>query len=60
MLLDLAKEIAREKSKSLIRLDTNADEPKLRELYEDYGFKAVKELDEEDGHRTVLYELCLE
>ncbi len=59
MLLDFAKKLTREKNRYLIRLDTNADEPKLKELYEGYGFKAVGELDEEDGHRTVLYEMYL-
>lgn len=55
-LLDVAKEIAKAEDVNLVRLDTNADEPKLRGVYEDYGFKPVKELDEGD-HRTILYEL---
>jgi ribosomal protein S18 acetylase RimI-like enzyme len=55
-LIDHAKEVGKAKNIRLLRLDTNYDQPKLTQLYEDYGFQRVKILDE-DGHRTVLYEL---
>lgn len=58
MLMDHAKELAGRNNIKLLRLDTNYDKPKLKKLYEDYGFKNVKVLDE-PAHRTVLYELNL-
>ncbi len=54
-LMQHAENLAKEKGIPALRLDTNADESKLRKVYEDFGFKEVKIL-EEDGNRTVLYE----
>lgn len=55
ILIDFAEEQARLKDRPVIRLDTNADEPKLRALYESLGFTSVGIIDEGD-ERTVLYE----
>lgn len=54
-LMDHADVLARERGISVVRLDTNADEQKLCNVYESVGFMAVGTL-QEDGHRTILYE----
>lgn len=55
ILLRHAEDLARQRGIPVLRLDTNADQPKLRRIYEDAGFEAVRILQEEHGN-TVLYE----
>lgn len=55
MLEDAARE-TREAGCSWLRLDTAADRPKLRALYEGAGFRAVDEV-EVKGFRVVRYEM---
>ncbi|MBI2798249.1 GNAT family N-acetyltransferase [Candidatus Saccharibacteria bacterium] len=54
-LMDFATKLAKKQALQALRLDTNANEPKLCDLYEGLGFKRVKVLKEEGG-ATVLYE----
>lgn len=54
-LMDKAIQLAKERGIPVLRLDTNADEPKLCDLYEAHDFVSVGIVPEE-GHRTVLYE----
>lgn len=57
-LIKFAKEQAIERGFTRLRLDTDADQPKLCELYESLGFKKVGE--EQDGsHHTAFYEILL-
>lgn len=53
--MDKAMELAQEHEATVLRLDTNADEPKLCALYEGLGFKRVGTV-QEDHHSTALYE----
>lgn len=55
-MIDFAKDFAREKGVNLIRVDTNADEKKLRKIYEDLGFKLVAEI-KEDYRTTAFYQM---
>jgi ribosomal protein S18 acetylase RimI-like enzyme len=59
VLIDHAEELARQKGLPVIRLDTNADEPKLCKIYEELGFKRVNVISEA-GHNTALYEKTVE
>ena len=55
-MIDFAKEYARKSMVRLLRVDTNADEKKLRKLYEDLGFVLAGE-DQEDYRKTAFYEM---
>ena len=55
IIMDKADEIAKQQGTSVLRLDTNADEPKLCAIYERLGFNLVGTL-EEEGHNTAFYE----
>jgi len=54
-IMEKAEEIARKNESIVIRLDTNADEPKLCSLYEGLGFLRVG-TDQEGSHSTAFYE----
>lgn len=53
LLIKHAEELSRAANVHLMRVDTNADEPKLRHIYESNGFTLVKVLDE--GYRNTAY-----
>ena len=50
-----AERVAREQGIALLRLDTNANESKLCQLYESYGFRQVG-TETEGDHTTAFYE----
>ena len=54
-LIDYATRMARNEGIDTLRLDTNADEPKLCNLYESFGFKLIAILKEPEA-RTAIYE----
>jgi len=54
-LIDFAESLAKKDGIDTLRLDTDADEPKLCSLYENLGFGRVEVL-EEPNSRTALYE----
>lgn len=54
-MIDHVKNIARSRGINEIRLDCNADRAKLRKIYEDQGFKLVKEIVNDEGYRLALY-----
>ena len=54
-LLAYAEETARAQEVFFLRVDTDADKPKLRGMYESAGFVAIKELNE-GYRRTVFYQ----
>lgn len=54
-MVDFAKNEARTRGFTLLRLDTIADEKKLCLIYESLGFKLVG-TEDEDGHKTAFYE----
>ncbi|HVZ12103.1 MAG TPA: GNAT family N-acetyltransferase [Patescibacteria group bacterium] len=54
-MIDFAAKIAREKDIKYLRADTNADETKLRNVYEDLGFKLIKII-QEDYRKTAYYQ----
>lgn len=56
LLLEEAARQTREEGASFLRLDTAADRPRLRALYESAGFRPVDEV-EVQGLRVVRYEL---
>ena len=53
--MEKAANIARQQGSSVIRLDTNAEEPKLCALYESLGFQRVG-TEQEGDHLTAFYE----
>lgn len=53
--IEFAKEIAKERKSSAIRLNCNYARKKLRKLYEDNGFLYVKEQYSENGYQNALY-----
>jgi len=55
VIMDKATEIAVQQGSTVIRLDTNADEPKLCSLYEGLGFQRVG-TEREGDHLTAFYE----
>ncbi len=55
LMIDFAGELAQTKQVTLLRVDTNADEKKLRGIYEKLGFQLVKIL-EEEYRTTAFYE----
>lgn len=56
IIIDFAKKNASEKNIKSIQVDTNADETKLRKIYEDLGFKLV-EIIQEDYRETAFYQI---
>ncbi len=54
-MIDFATDVTREKGISTLRVDTNANEQKLRNIYENLGFTLVTIL-QEDFQETALYE----
>ena len=52
---DFAEKLAKEKGINLLRVDTNAEEIKLRKIYEDLGFQLVT-VEQEDYRKTAFYE----
>jgi GNAT superfamily N-acetyltransferase len=55
-ILELSKRLAKTHGVSVLRVDTNASEPKLKKVYEDLGFEWKADVDE--GYRvTSLYEV---
>lgn len=58
-LIALAEATARDKKLRFLRVDTNADEPKLRRMYESWGFVGIAERNE--GYRkTIFYQKEIE
>jgi nicotinamidase-related amidase/ribosomal protein S18 acetylase RimI-like enzyme len=55
MLVETAEQLARQNHAGVLRLDTNAQEPKLCSLYEGLGFERVGTAQEGD-HLTAFYE----
>lgn len=55
LMIDFAKRHAQEKNIKLLRVDTNADEMKLRKIYEDLGFHLVT-IEQEDYRKTAFYQ----
>lgn len=58
VLVDFAQEYARKHGVELLRLDTNAEETKLRKIYEDLGFALIAVIPE-DNRETALYQKSL-
>ena len=54
-IIDFASEMAKKKKIKYLRVDTNAEEEKLRNLYENLGFK-LQEIIKEDYRTTAFYE----
>lgn len=54
-LVSKAAQLAKKRGASLLRLDTNADEPKLCSLYEGLGFVRVG-TEQEEAHTTAFFE----
>lgn len=55
VMVDYAAQKAKEQNVTLLRIDTNADEMKLRKIYESLGFQLVAEI-QEDYRRTAFYQ----
>ncbi len=55
LLIDKGVQLAEQTGASVIRLDVDAAEPKLCSLYESFGFRQVRVVNE-DEHITALYE----
>ena len=55
VLLDFAKKTAMARGLRLLRLDTNAGEPKLMKVYEDAGFELIH-IEQEGAHKTAFYQ----
>lgn len=55
VMIDYATQKAKERGLKLLRVDTNADEAKLREIYEGLGFQLVEEI-QEDYRKTAFYQ----
>jgi len=58
LMIDFAAKFAKEKNVSLLRLDTNADEPKLMRIYENLSFEPMG-VEREENHNTVFYQKTL-
>ncbi len=54
-LIDFAALQAKKRNLKLLRLDTNADETKLRKIYEDLGFSLVR-IERETYQKTAFYQ----
>jgi GNAT superfamily N-acetyltransferase len=55
IVIDLAAEEARARGINLLRADTNAEEQKLRDVYEKIGFELVA-IEQEDYRATAFYQ----
>lgn len=55
IMVDYATQKAKERGFKLLRVDTNADEVKLRKIYEGLGFQLVAEV-QEDYRKTAFYQ----
>lgn len=55
VMIDFAEQLAKDKNINLLRCDTNAEELKLREIYEQLGFKLI-DIEQEDYRQTAFYE----
>jgi len=55
IMIDFAKDEARKRGFSLLRLDTSADEKKLCSIYEGLGFKLMG-IEDEGEHKTAFYQ----
>lgn len=55
MIVDFAAKLARSNRVFLLRADTNADEIKLRKIYENLGFRLAA-IEQEDYRRTAYYQ----
>lgn len=53
--IDFAEKYAQRKNISVLRLDTNVDEVKLRALYEHLGFRLMG-IEQEDCQKTAFYQ----
>lgn len=53
-MIEFAEKKASELGLSMLRLETNAEEPKLRKLYENLGFSLVTEL-QQDYRKSAFY-----
>ena len=55
VMIDFAEKKAKENNINLLRVDTNASEMKLREIYENLGFSLVS-VEQEDYRQTAFYQ----
>lgn len=55
VMIDFAAKFAKTKGIHILRLDTNAEEPKLRRIYEELGFN-LRSTEKEGNHVTAFYE----
>ena len=55
VMIDFAESFAKSKGINLLRADTNAEELKLRKIYEKLGFKLMG-IEQEDYRKTAFYE----
>lgn len=53
ILMDYAEELARKKGLSLVRLDVDSSNDKLREIYDKLDYKHI--LDKDEGYRTTSF-----
>lgn len=58
IMVEKAKKEAKKRGFSLLRLDTDADEPKLCSIYEGLGFKLMG-TEKEGNHKTAFYQITL-
>jgi len=56
IIVDFAKKLASEKNIKSLQADTNADEAKLRKIYEDLGFRLMA-IKQEDYRKTAFYQI---
>lgn len=59
-MIDFAIKEAKARGFNRLRLDTEADQPKLCHLYESFGFKLMSTQVEDDGHQTAFYQMNLD
>lgn len=59
MMVEFAAKEAKKRGFKLLRLDTDANEPKLRSLYESLGFHLMG-IQQEGGHNTAFYQKEIE
>lgn len=57
-IIDFAKALTKSNNTRLLRVDTNAEEIKLRKIYEDLEFKLVA-VEKEDYRKTAFYQMEL-
>ncbi len=55
ILMDFAATLAKKQTIGLVRVDTDADEGKLRAMYESFGF-ALQKVQKEEYRRSALYQ----